>query len=146
MNTTYPVIKTEIYRSKGVDDPFGGHYRESYGIHVIEPDDTNNWYIQPFVSYDETLNARFEGDGRVPNSPTYKESGSNLYSPEDWEKKIQELTDEGYTVYNLNQVPEPFQQYVIHHQCPLEWQGPMDQEDMTLWARVRIWVKGEFPC
>lgn len=141
----YPVIITEVYRSKGQDDPLGGHYAESYGLHRIEPDDTGNWNIQPFVSYEQAIEARFEGDGRVPGSPCYKEAGSDLYGPKTWKELVINMTDDGFRVHTLDQVPEAFKHYVIHNQCPLEWQGRLDRGEQEVIDRVRIWVQGDFP-
>lgn len=144
ITTLGPEIVIEIYRSKGVDDRYGGHYRESFGFHILEPTADTTYWTQPFAGPIDAVPTDPQ-TGLVKDSPIYKEISGNLVSPESRVERQEELVKAGFKAFQLDQVPENFRHYVIHCQAPIEWHGPLDDGEVELTSRVRIFVKGEFP-
>lgn len=144
ITTLGPEIVIEIYRSKGVDDPYGGRYRESFGFHILEPTADTTYWTQPFAGEYDADKVDPE-TGLAKDSPLYKEISGNLVSPESRVERQEELVQAGFKAFQLDQVPEQFRDYVIHCQAPIEWHRPLDAGEVDLTGRVRIFVKGEFP-
>lgn len=129
-STTYPDLCTEIHRySKPTN---------MWSFWSIVPDE-DGW-VQPFtVDYYMT--------GHEEDSPRYVEAGSTICGREDVEDYRGELWDQGYRRQEFTEnLPEHFRNFVIHSQCPLEWQVRMENGDQELCDRVVIWIRGALPA
>jgi hypothetical protein len=130
-----PKLVTEIHR---YSKP-----RDMWAFHSMEPDETHWWYLFPF-----SAPGAYEGDENFDrdNEPCYKESGITTRGLSEVEDYRGELWDQGYRRLEFtDDLPVNFRHYVIHHQCPLEWQVRMETGDQELFDRVVIWVQGELP-
>lgn len=132
MDSAYPDLVTEIHRYSEPTDMFA--------FHSIVPDTTGSWNIQPFtVDYDM--------DGYDEDSPTYREDGITTRGLREVEDYRGVLWDQGYRRQEfIDNLPDHFRDFVIHRQCPLEWQLRMESDDQELCDRVVVWVRGELPA
>jgi len=94
-----------------------------FGFHYLELDTTGTWNIRPF------------GDER-----RFEDVNTKLHNEDNAARARRALIREGYEPKTLDKLSPAFLRYVIHQQCPLEWQSDLDKgngyEYVTVWVQV----------
>jgi hypothetical protein len=138
MNSTTdlgPDMYVEIHRYSTPSEMWAFHR-----LQPVTPD--SDWAVQPFADLDAKLDAM----GKVEGSPVYAERSGDLHYERERTQYVEDLISKGFEAYTLERIPQPLRDYVINCQAPLEWQKGLEAGEAEVTTRIKVWVKGEFPC